>query len=249
MEMRVVEDAEDKDEKLEEMRQLVMWQNAQIDLMMKEIARNRPRQPPGLPFLVYDEQPWPFYDQSSPPARGPEHFTIFSTNQSEVDSCHCALEDLDGAACAAVAEPVEPQHVPQTWSGTGTQSRVFTLQYFQDIVLYTTWKGHNVALKYLRADCEWKGLEELLLDSIVSVPEIEHDTGTQFRFLQEGSPRPWEWQQMVAQLDDASMQIVVQGEDNRSRGIVSCCMFQAGSYDHKRHHATGKCAGNRAAGK
>ena len=54
---------------------------------------------------------------------------------------------------------------------------------------------------------------------------------------------------MVAQLDDASMQIVVQGEDNRSRGIVSCCMFQAGSYDHKRHHATGKHAGNRAAGK
>ena len=91
--------------------------------------------------------------------------------QSDIGSAVAALEDLDGAACAAVAEPgepqepgepphvpprvaepVEPHHVPQSWSGTGTQSRVFDLQYFQDIVLYTTWTEHNVALKYLRAE-------------------------------------------------------------------------------------------------
>ena len=32
----------------------------------------------------------------------------------------------------------------------------------------------------------------------------------------------WTWQEMVAHLGDGSMQVVVQGPDNRSRGIVKC---------------------------
>ena len=38
-------------------------------------------------------------------------------------------------------------------------------------------------------------------------------------------------------LDDASMATVVTGLDNRSRGLIGCCIQQSGIYDHKRHHA------------
>ena len=41
---------------------------------------------------------------------------------------------------------------------------------------------------------------------------------------------------MVAQLDEKSMQIVVQGVDGRSCGLVSCMVApRPNSYDHKRH--------------
>ena len=43
---------------------------------------------------------------------------------------------------------------------------------------------------------------------------------------------------MVAQLDGKSMQIVVNGADGRSRGLVTCELApRPGPYDHKRHHA------------
>jgi hypothetical protein len=41
---------------------------------------------------------------------------------------------------------------------------------------------------------------------------------------------------MVAQLDEKSAQIVVQGVDGRSCGLVGCCLApRPSSYDHKRH--------------
>ena len=41
---------------------------------------------------------------------------------------------------------------------------------------------------------------------------------------------------MVAQLDEKSMQIVVQGKDGRSCGLISCMVApRPSSYDHKRH--------------
>jgi hypothetical protein len=52
---------------------------------------------------------------------------------------------------------------------------------------------------------------------------------------------------MVAQLDDESMRVVVEGPDYRSRGpetqssppaLVGCSIEQANKYDHKRHSAT-----------
>ena len=49
--------------------------------------------------------------------------------------------------------------------------------------------------------------------------------------------REWSWLEMLAQLDEDSMAFVVQGEDNRSRGLVGCDIaMRPGSYDHKRHH-------------
>ena len=50
---------------------------------------------------------------------------------------------------------------------------------------------------------------------------------------------------MVAQMDEHSMRMLVQGLDDagRSRGLVSCRLQKTDRYDHKRHHAAGTGAG------
>jgi hypothetical protein len=68
------------------------------------------------------------------------------------------------------------------------------------------------------------------------VPEIVHPKGMQYRFNQE-IKNSWTWQEMVAQMDDASMRLVVEGPEKRSRGLVSCRLQQTDRYDHKRHYA------------
>ena len=53
--------------------------------------------------------------------------------------------------------------------------------------------------------------------------------------LQDDWNVPWSWHEMVAQLDDASMRLVVCGPEGRSRGLVGCSFAaRPGSYDHKR---------------
>ena len=49
---------------------------------------------------------------------------------------------------------------------------------------------------------------------------------------------PWRWQEMIAQLDDASMRHVVEGDDpsNRSRGVTGCMLWKTDVYDHQRHY-------------
>ena len=94
---------------------------------------------------------------------------------------------------------------------------------FRNLPLYTHWKDHNIALKFMREECEPRACTVLWVDSVVPVPEIKHEKGTSFCFLgPEKGTNPWEWQQMVAQLHDDSMRIAVEGDDGRSRGIVSC---------------------------
>ena len=47
----------------------------------------------------------------------------------------------------------------------------------------------------------------------------------------------WSWHEMVAQLDPASMWVVVEGTDGRSGGLVACTFaIRPNSYDHKRSH-------------
>ena len=46
---------------------------------------------------------------------------------------------------------------------------------------------------------------------------------------------------MLSQLDDASLQIVCHGHENRSGGVVRCLLMpRPNSYDHKRHNAAKK---------
>ena len=65
---------------------------------------------------------------------------------------------------------------------------------------------------------------------IIHPPETDHD-------WDHSKSHEWRWQEMVAQLCDESMQLVVQGPDNRSRGLVACKLVQSKRYDHKTHHA------------
>ena len=68
------------------------------------------------------------------------------------------------------------------------------------------------------------------------VASMSHDRGTEFSF-DESVFTEWKWQEMVAQLDDDSMRVVVNGQINFSRGLVGCSLQQSGIHDQKRHHA------------
>ena len=47
----------------------------------------------------------------------------------------------------------------------------------------------------------------------------------------------WSWHEMIAQLDELSMEVVVTGPLGRSCGLVGCSFaIRPGSYDHKRHN-------------
>ena len=52
----------------------------------------------------------------------------------------------------------------------------------------------------------------------------------------ESSSKDWSWFEMVAQLNADSMAFVVNGDDGRSGGLLSCSVApRPNSYDHKRH--------------
>ena len=77
--------------------------------------------------------------------------------------------------------------------------------------------------------------------------------GPLFHFIEnDGNMTPWRWQEMVAQMDEYSKQMVLQGlpdtraasfestalkVSDRSRGLVSCRVQRIDKYDHARHHA------------
>ena len=60
--------------------------------------------------------------------------------------------------------------------------------------------------------------------------------GMNFDF-DESSSEDWLWFEMVAQLNADSMAFVVNGDDGRSGGLLSCSVApRPNSYDHKRHN-------------
>ncbi len=135
--------------------------------------------------------------------------------------------------------------VAGTLAPTSAGPRIFGLEHFRSFVKYTdTYKQHNLALKFFRDTNEASGIDQKNFSNTLpeEVAEILHDTkGPLYRINAEVT-HAWNWQEMVAQLDDESMRFVVEGDEaadpqNRSRGLVSCCIRQSGKYDHKRHHA------------
>ena len=55
---------------------------------------------------------------------------------------------------------------------------------------------------------------------------------------------------MLSQLDEESLQYVVNGLENRSCGVVRCFFApRVNSYDHKRHHAARRLANNPVKGR
>ena len=139
-----------------------------------------------------------------------------------------ALEDAAPAAIAAGAQP-DPQ--------------VFDLNYFRSFRPFTsTYKQHNAALKFFRGQQELQDdpMQSPCLQFHVSTPAavavINHAAkGMTWEFSDEMTE--WSWHEMVAQLDEASMEEVVTGPEGRSGGLVGCSFaIRPGSYDHKRHH-------------
>ena len=109
-------------------------------------------------------------------------------------------------------------------------------------------RDHNAALKYFRQVQE--GAQHLFNDNQsefvfplhgpVQVRKVVHEKGTAYGFdMSDEGLREWNWQQMVAHLDDDSMRYVVEGPEGRSGGLLKCTLTRRpGSYDHKRQVQT-----------
>ena len=68
--------------------------------------------------------------------------------------------------------------------------------------------------------------------------------GTEFDFDFDFAAKPflWRWHDMIAMLDDESMQYVVEGEVKECNtavagGLTGCSLHESMTYDHKRCHA------------
>jgi hypothetical protein len=119
---------------------------------------------------------------------------------------------------------------------------IFNLDYFRKFMepghtwgFTSAWRQHNIALKYVRDSSEMTGIDRVIFHNsdATLIAEIVHEKGTGYSF-NEQIKHKWGWQEMVAQLNDVSMVQVVQGPDNRSRGIVECRIQETDLYDHSR---------------
>ena len=124
----------------------------------------------------------------------------------------------------------------------GHMMPIFNLEYFRKFIepghtwgFTKSWRQHNIALKYVRDSSERTGVDRVIFHNsdATLIAEIVHDRGPGYTFNEQNKSK-WGWQEMVAQLNDASMVQVVQGPDNRSRGIVECRIQETEDYDHKR---------------
>ena len=107
-------------------------------------------------------------------------------------------------------------------------------------------KQHNIALKWMREISEGNGVNgiNLTAEDAIVIPKIDHDKGVGHKWVldQDGEvdetvTSPWSWKHLVAQMDIASMEVVVTNGNPRSRGIVEAWFQQSTQYDHKRYAA------------
>ena len=115
-------------------------------------------------------------------------------------------------------------------------AQVFDLEYFRSYRPFTgACSQHNVALKYFRGEQErlddpfQSPSLEFHASAPIAVAVIHHPKGMAWSFT--GEWRQWCWHEMIAQLDDTSMEKVVNGFEGRSRGLVGCSLaIRPGSY-------------------
>ena len=142
-------------------------------------------------------------------------------DEPEKESYYTA-EPLDDPPTAVGAAPEIPLDLPD-------RVPYYSLEYFRSYAAWSgTFKLHSIALKYFRDQAEAAGA------TVVTFPFADSPVVVD---LPISPGMPWVWQEMVAQMDDASIEYVVQGEgDHRSRGLVSCTLEQLDKYDVKRAH-------------
>ena len=169
-----------------------------------------PEEKEGVPGST-DQQPGVEAAVAAQPASG-------STDQQE----------MPGVEAAVAAPPAGPQ--PDAFYDVD----VF-LNYGSRFVFTGHWRQHNEALKYFRDAYEnpydpQHSVPFPFEDTPATVAKVVHDEkGPGYSFnLDEENKWMWSWQEMVAQMTDAAIKRVVQGEGDdticRSRGIVRCAL-------------------------
>ena len=148
---------------------------------------------------------------------------------------HLALRQQDGWAGA----PVGPVDVDRP-----ACLQTFDLPYFdrRRMHLSRNYQQHNAALKWFRGELERRGESSMQCgDTPMDMPQIVHAKGTDWTW-NHAERVHWCWLDMVAQLKPDDLKYVVQGPENRSRGIEKCVLQESTVDDYQRHAAV-KAAG------
>ena len=134
-----------------------------------------------------------------------------------------------GPAAAAAATDWE-------YLGPGPDDRVFQAEYFKNFRDFTQdFKQHNAALKYFRHRVDLAPWVIIGKDLVYKAALLHADKGMDYEFDFD-TMEPWSWLEMIAQLNDESIDYVVNGPEGRSGGVWRCdCGAQAHTYDHKTH--------------
>ena len=122
----------------------------------------------------------------------------------------------------------------------GGHGEMFTVDFFKNFRTFTgAYKQHNAALKWFRVvqerldtpcDLHFSNTDEVAVAAIIKGKGMDFD-------FDETTLWSWSWLELVAQLDDESIDFVVKGPDDRSCGLWQCSLsMRPGSYDHKRNH-------------
>ncbi len=124
---------------------------------------------------------------------------------------------------------------------------VFDLEFFKGRQVNEHWRDHSAALKWYRQEDSrerafsgnWRKLKNIDPDWRA---EIVHPKGMDYSFT-DTTMSQYPWLDLIAQLDEPSMQYVVNGEEGRGSGCgVTECWFRPrpGSYDRATAHANRK---------
>ena len=195
-------------------------------------ALAHPQSPPiaatGAPPTDADDgMPPASSDDGMPPAQGAEA----AAAAASAFSSESAVAARDEPALVACDAPM-----------------VYDVAYFrrQRGLLTRPYKQHDQTMRWLRDRLEESQIHVLHFPPpgtvSATVPAITRPEGTQYSWDQTRLSH-WHWADMVAQLDDASMERLVLGEDRRSRGLITCILFENDPLDPARRHATWVDAG------
>ena len=218
------------------------------------------RQPPEVPCGIRDQSPSPAPNQymlqgkahapkfPQRPAAPPLPWNAGSAavaaanappDEIQIAEDHAALEEPP-----QVVEDMAPRGSTDPLWPTVVVHGVYDLNYFRRYTRFRdSYKQHNAALKYFRGQLEDTSDPQnsneipLMHDTNHIIPKIIHLTGERSQEWEwdETTLVAWNWKELVAQLDDESMELVVNGPQGHSGGLVGMgFMLRPRSYDHSR---------------
>ena len=121
----------------------------------------------------------------------------------------------------------------------GTDVKCYDLEYlmYHRNGIRRSYRQHNAALKWFRELLQHSDEHAVVFPNIdLDLPACVHEHGMNYNWNYDDMQQ-WCWLDCVSQLTCASMKILVQGTENRSRGIVQCAIAHTDKDDYKRHHA------------